>query len=91
VTAGDDARHLLGGPVEDRPRLAPAPVAALIGRVQRSATRATALAEALAAGGDEQDAAAMRGVAEALAGQATTLREILTWLTTSEPRQEADG
>jgi len=88
------ARDVLGGDVQARPRLSPEPVRALIERLRRSATRATAIAETLD-GGDAEAAAAMRGVAEALDGQIATLREVLAWLTpgAGEPRpgQEADG
>jgi hypothetical protein len=73
------AEELLGGPVQSRPRKPAVPVAALLAKVEVSARRATAIAEALA-GEDEQAAAIMRDVAVSLAGQAATLRDVLASL-----------
>jgi hypothetical protein len=77
---------LLGGPVEDRPRLSPEPVRALMQRLRRSATRATAIAGTL--DGDDGAwlaAAQMRDVAAALDDQIATLGQVLAYLTTSPP------
>ena len=79
------AREVIGADVQARPRLSPEPVRALIGRVERSATRATVLAEALSGDGQEPPAALMRDVAAALGDQLAMLREVLAYLTSPPP------